>query len=156
MWLSTHSILLRATRKYVLCSFPPSASHVSRRCYAIVPFRAYDVSFFRPSLWNISHSLYQDAVELLNTLQTPYKVLKERWDSGVKPDETSNQEMRRCLKLIGYSVFLLPLSLLQPFTKKYLGKRPKKTEYSPRRRHERQRLNMRLRRLNPLPIPQVT
>jgi folylpolyglutamate synthase len=51
-------------------------------------------------------------VDVLNKLQTPYEVLKKRWDAGIRLDETANQEMRKCLTQIGYSV--LPLFLLSP------------------------------------------
>ncbi|CAL3970141.1 unnamed protein product [Diplocarpon coronariae] len=46
---------------------------------------------------------YDDALKLLNTLQTPYDVLKKRWDSNVRIDEGSNIEIRKCLVRIGYS-----------------------------------------------------
>jgi hypothetical protein len=54
----------------------------------------------------------QDAVDLLNTLQTPYEVLKQRWDAGIRIDKTANEEMRKCLAQIGYSVTLLVLLAL--------------------------------------------
>lgn len=41
---------------------------------------------------------------LLNTLQTPYSILKERRDRGIRIDKTANEEMLRCLEMIGYSV----------------------------------------------------
>lgn len=46
----------------------------------------------------------QDAIELLNTLQTPFKILKERRDAGIRIDKSANEEMRKCLAYIGYSV----------------------------------------------------
>lgn len=46
---------------------------------------------------------YDDAITILNTLQTPYEVLKKRWDAGINIDKGSNQEMRKCLARIGYS-----------------------------------------------------
>ncbi|PVH86710.1 FolC bifunctional protein [Cadophora sp. DSE1049] len=46
---------------------------------------------------------YDDAINLLNTLQTPYEVLKKRWDANINLDEGSNQEIRICLARIGYS-----------------------------------------------------
>jgi hypothetical protein len=49
----------------------------------------------------------QDAVDLLNTLQTPFGVLKKRWDAGVHIDEVKNLELRTSLSQIGYSVKLL-------------------------------------------------
>jgi hypothetical protein len=63
-------------------------------------------------------------VDLLNKLQTPYEVLKKRWDAGIRLDETANQEMRKCLTQIGYSVqppFLLkPLVAELPHSKEIL------------------------------------
>lgn len=41
---------------------------------------------------------------LLNTLQTPYNVLKERRDKGIRIDKTANEEILRCLEKIGYDV----------------------------------------------------
>ncbi|RDL29789.1 Folylpolyglutamate synthase [Venustampulla echinocandica] len=41
---------------------------------------------------------------MLNTLQTPYQILKQRREAGIKTDESSNQNMRKCLAAIGYSV----------------------------------------------------
>ncbi|TVY90213.1 Folylpolyglutamate synthase [Lachnellula willkommii] len=46
---------------------------------------------------------YDNAINLLNTLQTPYHVLKQRWDAGIRIDKSANEEMRRWLHYIGYS-----------------------------------------------------
>lgn len=46
---------------------------------------------------------YDDAVGLLNTLQTPYKTLAYRRSIGMKYDDTVIDFMRRCLDRIGYS-----------------------------------------------------
>ncbi|KAB8302804.1 hypothetical protein EYC80_006149 [Monilinia laxa] len=46
---------------------------------------------------------YDDAINALNTLQTPYEVLKKRWEAGIKLDEGANQEMRQHLTRIGYT-----------------------------------------------------
>jgi len=46
---------------------------------------------------------YDDAIKILNTLQTPYEVLKKRWDANINIDEGANFEMRKCLVRIGYS-----------------------------------------------------
>lgn len=54
----------------------------------------------------------QDAVDLLNTLQTPFGVLRKRRDAGIKLDKTANDEMRKCLGQIGYSVTSLFLLML--------------------------------------------
>ncbi|TVY41812.1 Folylpolyglutamate synthase [Lachnellula subtilissima] len=51
----------------------------------------------------INTRTYDDAVDLLNSLQTPYHVLKQRRDAGIRIDKTANEEMRRCLHHIGYS-----------------------------------------------------
>ncbi|ATZ45678.1 hypothetical protein BCIN_01g04170 [Botrytis cinerea B05.10] len=46
---------------------------------------------------------YDDAINALNTLQTPYEVLKKRWEAGIKLDEGANREMRQHLTRIGYT-----------------------------------------------------
>ncbi|KAL2076193.1 hypothetical protein VTL71DRAFT_1136 [Oculimacula yallundae] len=51
----------------------------------------------------IATRTYNDAINLLNTLQTPFEVLKKRWDANIRIDEGSNHEIRRCLARIGYS-----------------------------------------------------
>jgi folylpolyglutamate synthase len=47
---------------------------------------------------------HQNAVDLLNTLQTPFRVLRKRRDAGTRLDETVNDDVRKCLDQIGYSV----------------------------------------------------
>ncbi|CAG8949381.1 hypothetical protein HYFRA_00005008 [Hymenoscyphus fraxineus] len=64
----------------------PRISPSFRRCYSVVTNRTYD-----------------DTVELLNTLQTPYSVLKYRRDNGIRIDKTANEEIVRCLEKIGYN-----------------------------------------------------
>ena len=49
----------------------------------------------------------QDAVDLLNTLQTPYAVLRQQGEAGIRIDKSANEETRKCLTQIGYSVQLL-------------------------------------------------
>ncbi|KAH8669755.1 Mur ligase [Tricladium varicosporioides] len=51
----------------------------------------------------IVNKTYEDAIELLNTFQTPYEVLKEKWRKGIKLDESANDQMRRCLSRLGIS-----------------------------------------------------
>jgi hypothetical protein len=68
------------------------------RCPSPYPF---------PNLKYVLITHPQDAVSLLNSLQTPYEVLKKRWDAGIRIDSIVNQEMRKCLERIGYTV---PLS----------------------------------------------
>ncbi|OAR02505.1 hypothetical protein LLEC1_05451 [Akanthomyces lecanii] len=46
---------------------------------------------------------YNDAIDALNTLQTPYEVIEARRKAGVKPDAASIKEMRTYLNRIGYS-----------------------------------------------------
>lgn len=46
----------------------------------------------------------QDAIDALNTLQTPFEVIEARRKAGVKPDAASIKEMRTYLNRIGYSV----------------------------------------------------
>ncbi|KAF5878608.1 putative tetrahydrofolylpolyglutamate synthase protein [Botrytis fragariae] len=46
---------------------------------------------------------YDDAINALNTLQTPYEVLKKRWEAGIKLDEGANREMKQHLTRIGYT-----------------------------------------------------
>lgn len=47
---------------------------------------------------------FQDAVDALNTLQTPFAVIEARRKAGVRPDEASVREMRAYLARIGYTV----------------------------------------------------
>lgn len=51
---------------------------------------------------------WQDAIDALNTLQTPYEVIEARRKAGVKPDAASIKEMRTYLNRIGYSVRRTP------------------------------------------------
>ncbi|OAA68934.1 Folylpolyglutamate synthetase [Cordyceps fumosorosea ARSEF 2679] len=46
---------------------------------------------------------YNDAIDALNTLQTPYEVIEARRKAGIKPDATSIRDMRIYLNRIGYS-----------------------------------------------------
>ncbi|KAJ6779649.1 hypothetical protein PWT90_05770 [Aphanocladium album] len=46
---------------------------------------------------------YNDAIDALNTLQTPYEVIEARRKAGIKPDAASIREMRTYLNRIGYS-----------------------------------------------------
>ncbi|TLD12460.1 uncharacterized protein PgNI_04358 [Pyricularia grisea] len=46
---------------------------------------------------------YSDAIDLLNTLQTPFKVFQARVAAGVRPDASFMTEMRSCLARIGHS-----------------------------------------------------
>jgi hypothetical protein len=84
--------------------FAPECNRASPRFYTTVANRTYDVCcelppFLKPVLTNL-----QDAVDLLNSLQTPYAALKKRRAEGFIIDKTANEEMRKCLTSIGYSV----------------------------------------------------
>ncbi|KAK1996686.1 FolC bifunctional protein [Colletotrichum falcatum] len=46
----------------------------------------------------------QDAVDALNTLQTPFAVIEARRKAGVRPDEASVREMRAYVARLGYSI----------------------------------------------------
>ncbi|GAB1309982.1 Folylpolyglutamate synthetase [Madurella fahalii] len=46
---------------------------------------------------------YNDAIDALNSLQTPYAVIEARRKAGVRPDAASVREMRGYLARIGYS-----------------------------------------------------
>lgn len=83
--------------------------------------RSYNVSqlFFTGMCARDSHRIlthaWQDAIDALNTLQTPYEVIEARRKAGVKPDAASIKEMRTYLNRIGYSVRRTPsLSLTLP------------------------------------------
>lgn len=56
----------------------------------------------------------QDAINLLNTLQTPYAELKRQWDNGIKRGATDLQHTKICLWRLGYTV---PLTLAFHFLK---------------------------------------
>ncbi|KAI1430827.1 tetrahydrofolylpolyglutamate synthase [Xylaria sp. CBS 124048] len=46
---------------------------------------------------------YNDAIDALNSLQTPYAIIEARRRAGIRPDATSIAEMRTYLRRIGYS-----------------------------------------------------
>ncbi|WYZ44407.1 hypothetical protein EsH8_VII_000843 [Colletotrichum jinshuiense] len=47
---------------------------------------------------------YNDAIDALNTLQTPFAVIEARRKAGIRPDEASVKEMRAYLARVGYSI----------------------------------------------------
>ncbi|KAF4626040.1 hypothetical protein G7Y89_g12124 [Cudoniella acicularis] len=51
----------------------------------------------------LTNRTYDEALDLLNTLQTPYEVLKDRREKGIRIDVEANEEMRRCLGKMGYT-----------------------------------------------------
>ncbi|ORY54852.1 Mur ligase [Pseudomassariella vexata] len=46
---------------------------------------------------------YNDAIDALNSLQTPYAIIEARRKAGIRPDAASISEMRVYLRRIGYS-----------------------------------------------------
>lgn len=46
---------------------------------------------------------YNDAIDALNSLQTPYDVIEARRKAGIRPDAASVREMRAYLARVGYS-----------------------------------------------------
>ncbi|KXX83164.1 Folylpolyglutamate synthase [Madurella mycetomatis] len=47
---------------------------------------------------------YNDAIDALNSLQTPYAVIEARRKAGIRPDKAPVREMRGYLARIGYSI----------------------------------------------------
>ncbi|KAG6004722.1 methionine-synthesizing 5- methyltetrahydropteroyltriglutamate--homocysteine methyltransferase [Claviceps maximensis] len=47
---------------------------------------------------------YADAIDALNSLQTPHAVIEARRKAGIRPDESSLREMRAYLARIGYTL----------------------------------------------------
>ncbi|KAJ8070391.1 hypothetical protein OCU04_000767 [Sclerotinia nivalis] len=86
MWSSFHRSPFRSLKSISInCRFNKCAPD-SRKFIATMAERTYD-----------------DAINALNTLQTPYEVLKKRWEARIKLDEGANQEMRQHLTRIGYT-----------------------------------------------------
>ena len=50
----------------------------------------------------------QDAIDALNTLQTPFNVIEANRKAGVRPDAAKMAEMRTYISRIGYSVCRWP------------------------------------------------
>ena len=50
----------------------------------------------------------QDAIDALNSLQTPFAVLEARRKAGIRTDATAVREMRAYLARIGHSVRQYP------------------------------------------------
>ena len=50
----------------------------------------------------------QDAIDALNSLQTPHAVIEARRKAGMRPDAASMREMRAYLNRIGYTVRARP------------------------------------------------
>ncbi|KAI0998502.1 Folylpolyglutamate synthase [Podosphaera aphanis] len=55
--------------------------------------------------WNATKGrTYDDAIRLLNTLQTPYKELHARRQAGIKPNSSDNKKLIDCIRHLGYAV----------------------------------------------------
>lgn len=65
--------------------------------------RSYDVSSPRYHVAT-GTDREQDAIEALNSLQTPYTILEDRRKAGIRLDKNVNTQMKDCLARIGYSV----------------------------------------------------
>ncbi|KAM6532096.1 Folylpolyglutamate synthetase [Fusarium solani] len=76
--------------------------HVSWRAIR-QPFRFIAVS--RTSLYTMASSSrsYNDAIDALNSLQTPFDIIEARRKAGIRPDAVSIKEMRTYLHRIGYT-----------------------------------------------------
>lgn len=61
------------------------------------------VSYRRQHFSEMASRTYNDAIDTLNTLQTPFAVIEARRKAGIRPDANSVQEMRGYLARIGYS-----------------------------------------------------
>ncbi|KAK3335297.1 tetrahydrofolylpolyglutamate synthase [Cercophora scortea] len=96
----TTTLLLRLLQPLTLTLSPPlaptltSASTSSKRMMASQATAATSTSTSRT---------YNDAIDALNSLQTPFAVIEARRKAGIKPGATSIQEMRTYLARIGYS-----------------------------------------------------
>ncbi|KAI8954946.1 tetrahydrofolylpolyglutamate synthase [Xylaria longipes] len=81
--------------------------HVFRRArcsFASLPtlIRANN-TFARRAMATQTGRSYNDAIDALNSLQTPYAIIEARRKAGIRPDATSIAEMRVYLRRIGYS-----------------------------------------------------
>ncbi|KAE8449476.1 hypothetical protein EG329_008084 [Mollisiaceae sp. DMI_Dod_QoI] len=69
------------------------------------PYASYNQRY-APSIWRCysetTHRTYDDAISLLNTLQTPYAELKRQWDAGIKRGESDLVHTRDCFSRMGY------------------------------------------------------
>ena len=60
----------------------------------------------------VTNETNQDAIDALNSLQTPFAVIEARRKAGIRPDATSIKEMRAYLARLGYSVRPQSLSIV--------------------------------------------
>lgn len=67
---------------------------------------------YPPSLHRAHSNTRQDAIDALNSLQTPYHIIEYRRKAGIRPDATSMREMKGYLRRIGYTVCLIRCRVL--------------------------------------------
>jgi hypothetical protein len=104
--------LCRSPRRSVICDIYKQHRRSSRRSFAVLASRTYEVG--HPAFLQTQANNTQDAVDLLNTLQTPFEALKKQRDIGIRPSETANSELRKYLDQTGYSVHSPPLPSRRP------------------------------------------
>ncbi|KAI1147398.1 tetrahydrofolylpolyglutamate synthase [Nemania diffusa] len=75
----------------------------ARRLFAPIPTLTKTNSFHWRAMATQTARTYNDAIDALNSLQTPYAIIEARRKAGIRPDATSIVEMRLYLKRIGYS-----------------------------------------------------
>lgn len=76
---------------------------ITWRYYSDSKTRTYDVSFLS-FLFRVSTNHVQDAINHLNTLQTPYAELKRQWDAGIIRGAEDLQHTKDCFARLGYVV----------------------------------------------------
>ncbi|KAI1752172.1 tetrahydrofolylpolyglutamate synthase [Xylaria castorea] len=80
--------------------------HVFRRArysFASLPTITRATIFARRAMATQTGRSYNDAIDALNSLQTPYAIIEARRKAGIRPDATSIAEMHVYLRRIGYS-----------------------------------------------------
>ncbi|KAK0630203.1 Mur ligase [Bombardia bombarda] len=80
----------------------PSASRISSSSQRS-QFLSRKMATTSSSRAKTSSRTYNDAIDALNSLQTPYAVIEARRKAGVRPDAASVAEMRGYLARLGYS-----------------------------------------------------
>ncbi|KUJ23915.1 FolC bifunctional protein [Mollisia scopiformis] len=86
MRLSTRNALLGVIRNSRYVSYRHGHAYIAWRCYSDAKNRTYD-----------------DAINLLNTLQTPYAELKRQWDAGIRRGQEDLDHTKQCLGRLGYT-----------------------------------------------------
>ncbi|KAL0474986.1 tetrahydrofolylpolyglutamate synthase [Neurospora intermedia] len=80
---------------------------IAFRLALVSPLRSLTIThhhlFFTKRTMASSARTYNDAIDALNSLQTPFAVIEARRKAGIRPDAHSVKEMRAYLARIGYS-----------------------------------------------------